>query len=81
MVVDWGCIKEVRARVETFRKNGTTSPETARAMAPKKIELLPIFEMMLQDPFSEPGLLLENNGKYYVSEERFKRMQEGFGSR
>jgi hypothetical protein len=65
--------------VETFRKNGATTPETAMAL--EELELPPMFKMMLQGQFSKSGLFLEHNGKYYVSEERFKRMRERFGSR
>jgi ATP-binding cassette subfamily B protein len=74
--IDHGRIMEI---VEAFRKNGATSPETA--MAPEELELPSAFGMMLQGPFGESGLFLEQNGKYYFSEERFKRMQEKFGRR
>ncbi len=65
--------------VETFRKNGATSPETAMAL--EELGLPPMFGMMLQGPMGQSGIFMEHNGKYYISEERFRRMQERFGSR
>jgi len=37
--------------------------------------------MMLQGPMGQSGIFMEHNGKYYISEERLRRMQERFGSR
>jgi len=65
--------------VETFRKNGATSPETAMAL--EELGLPPMFGMMLQGPMGQSGIFMEHNGKYYISEERLRRMQERFGSR
>ena len=63
--------------VETFVKNGATSPETA--MAPEELGLLPMFAMMLQGPMGRSGLILEPRGKYYISQERLEQMRRGFG--
>jgi len=65
--------------VEAFRKNGATSPETAKAL--EELGLPPMFGMMLQGPMGQSGIFVEHNGKYYISEERLKQMQERFGSR
>jgi hypothetical protein len=65
--------------VETFRKNGAMSPETAMAL--EELGLPPMFGMMLQGPMGQSGIFVEHNGKYYLSEERLRRMQERFGSR
>jgi hypothetical protein len=65
--------------VETFRKNGATSPETAIAL--EELGLPPMFGMMLQGPMGQSGIFMEHNGKYYISEEQLRRMQERFGSR
>jgi ATP-binding cassette subfamily B multidrug efflux pump len=65
--------------VETFRKNGATSPETAKVL--EELGLPPMFGMMLQGPMGQSGIFMEHNGKYYLSEERLKQMQERFGSR
>jgi hypothetical protein len=62
--------------VERFKKNGATSPETAMAL--DELELPPMFGMMIKGPMGQSGLFLEYNGKYYISEKRFKRMQERF---
>ncbi len=64
--------------VETFRKNGATSPETALAL--EELGLPPMFGMMLQGPMGQSGLFREHNGKYYLVEERFRQMQARFGS-
>ena len=74
--MEHGRIMEI---VETFRKNGATSPETA--MDIEELGLPPMFGMMLQGPMGQSGIFVEHNGKYYISEERLRRMQERFGSR
>ena len=59
---------------ENFRKKGAVSPKTA--LSPEELGLPPQFGMMVQMGMAQPGLFLEHDGKYYLSEERFKRMQE-----
>jgi ATP-binding cassette subfamily B protein len=63
--------------VETFRKNGAISPETA--MAPEEMGIPPMFRVMLQGQMAKSGIFLEHNGKYYVSEDRFNKMQKRLG--
>ena len=63
--------------VETFVKKGATSPETA--MAPEELGLPPMFAMMLQGPMGQSGLILEHQGKYYISQERLEQMRKRFG--
>jgi len=65
--------------VEAFRKNGATSPETAMAL--EELGLPPMFGMMLQGPMGQSGIFMEHNGKYYISDEQLRRMQERVGSR
>jgi hypothetical protein len=65
--------------VEVFRKKGATSPESALAL--KELEDPPMFGMVLQGSAGQSGIFLEHNGKYYISEDRYKRMQERFGSK
>ena len=59
---------------EKFRKKGAISPETA--LSPEQLGLPPQFGMMVQMGMAEAGLFLEHDGKYYLSEKRFKQMQE-----
>jgi ATP-binding cassette subfamily B protein len=63
--------------VETFVKNGATSPESAMAL--EELGLPPMFEMMLQGPIGQSGLILEHQGKYYISQERLEQMRSRFG--
>ncbi|UCG45413.1 MAG: ABC transporter ATP-binding protein, partial [Candidatus Bathyarchaeota archaeon] len=63
--------------VEVFLKNGATSPDAA--MSPDQLGLPPMFEMMLRGPMGQAGLFMEYKGKYYISEKRFKLMQERIG--
>jgi len=63
--------------VETFTKNGATSPETAMTL--EELGLPPMFGMMLQGPMGQMGIFVEHNGKYYISEERIKQMRARFG--
>jgi ATP-binding cassette subfamily B multidrug efflux pump len=61
---------------ENLRKRGAVSPETA--LPPEELGLPPQFGMMVQMGMAPSGLFLEHDGKYYISEERFRRMQERF---
>ena len=63
--------------VETFVKNGATSPESAMAL--EELGLPPMFGMMLQGPMGQSGLILEHQGKYYISQERLEQMRSRFG--
>jgi len=62
--------------VETFTKNGATSPETAMTL--EELGLPPMFGMMLQGPMGQMGIFVEHNGRYYLSEERIKQMRARF---
>ena len=59
---------------EKFRTKGAVSPETA--VSPEQLGLPPQFRMMVQMRLAASGLFLEHDGKYYLSEKQFKRMQE-----
>jgi hypothetical protein len=58
--------------VEIFKKKGAVSPETALPL--DDLGLPPMFSMMMQGPIGQFDLFGENNGKYYLNEERFKQM-------
>ena len=65
--------------VEKFKEKGATSPETALAL--EELGLPPMFGMMMRGPMEQSGIFGENDGKYYLNEERFKQMQARFGDR
>jgi len=67
----------MKEMVETFEKNGATSPETAKTL--EELGLPPMFAMMLRGPMGQSGLILEHQGKYYVSQERLDEMRSRFG--
>jgi ATP-binding cassette subfamily B protein len=58
---------------ETFKAKGAISPETA--MTPEELGLPPMFEMMMQmpSPMSQSGAFIEQNGEYYLVEERLNQ--------
>jgi ATP-binding cassette subfamily B protein len=58
--------------VEIFKEKGATSPEMALPLEELGLPLM--FRMMMQGPMGQFGLFVENNGKYYLNEERFKQM-------
>ena len=63
--------------VEKFRERGATSPETALAIEERGLP--PMFDMMIRGPMGQSGLFGENDGKYYLNEERFKQIRARFG--
>jgi ATP-binding cassette subfamily B protein len=65
--------------VETFRERGATSPETALAL--EELGLPPMFGMMIRGPMGQSGIFGENDGKYYLNEERFKQIRARFRDR
>ena len=66
--------RRIMEMAEKFRNKGALSPETA--LSPEQLGLPPQFRMMVQMGMAESGLFLEHEGKYYLSEKRFKQMQE-----
>jgi hypothetical protein len=63
--------------VDTFKKKGATSPDTALTM--EELGLPPQFFMM-QSRMGSDGFIQEFNGKYYLSEKRFEEMQGRHGN-
>jgi hypothetical protein len=70
--------KEMRRRlqeiIERFRQKGATSPE--KAMTLQELGLPPRFEEAMHRRLGRLGIFVEVNGKYYLSEERLKQIQE-----
>ena len=60
--------------IERFRQKGATSPE--KAMTIQELGLPPRFEEAMRRRLGQSGIFVEVNGKYYLSEERLKQIQE-----
>ncbi|MGA3289800.1 MAG: hypothetical protein ABSD42_06130 [Candidatus Bathyarchaeia archaeon] len=64
-------LKEI---IEKFRQKGATSPE--KAMTIQELDLPPRFEQAMHRRLGQSGIFVETNGKYYLNEERLKRIEE-----
>jgi len=62
---------------QAFLRAGAVSPETSKT--PEELGLPPQFRAM-QAGLGQPGLFLEHNGRYYLSEERLRQMKERVGT-
>lgn len=75
--------EEIRQRltelVARFREKGATTPE--KAMTLQELELPPRFEQAMHRRLGRTGIFVEVNGKYYLSEERLKEVQERLAPR
>lgn len=60
--------------VQKFRQKGATSPD--KAMTSDELGLPPRFEQAMQRCLGRLGVFVEVDGKYYLSEERLKQMEE-----
>lgn len=60
--------------VDPFRQKGATNPENAKTL--EELGLPPRFEMLLQRRLGKLGIFIEVNGRYYLSEERVKQLNE-----
>ena len=73
-------IKEmVFNEIEKFRQNGAVSPENA--MSIEDLGLSPKFKTFLSGSPRLFGVFVNVDGKYYLSEERLKKLEEQFSSR
>ena len=66
--------QRLQAIIQTFRQKGATSPE--KAMTIQELGLPPRFEQAMHRRLGQTGIFVEVNGKYYLSEERLKQIQE-----
>jgi hypothetical protein len=66
--------QRLQAIIQTFRQKGATSPE--KAMTIQELGLQPRFEQAMHRRLGQTGIFVEVNGKYYLSEERLKQIQE-----
>lgn len=74
--------EEIRERivalVEKFKAKGAVSPE--KAMTIEELGLPPRFKDAMQRRLGQSGIFVEVNGKYYLSEQRLKEIQEKISS-
>jgi hypothetical protein len=66
--------EHAREIVEKFRQKGATSPD--KAMTPQELDLPPRFEESMKRRLGRSGVFVEVNGKYYLSEERLKQIEQ-----
>lgn len=60
--------------VEKFRQKGAVSPE--KAMTAEELGLPPRFQEAMKRRLGRLGVFVEVNGKFYLSEERLKQIEE-----
>ncbi len=68
---DFKWLFEVVAR---FQKKGAVSPD--KAMTPEELGLPPTFEVAMKRRLGRLGIFIEVDGKYYLSEQRLKQLEE-----
>jgi len=73
-------IKEILLKeIEKFRHKGAVSPE--KAMSIEELELSPKFKTFLRSSPRLLGVFVEVDGKYYLSEEQLKKVEEQLSAR
>ena len=69
--------EEIRRRLmellEKFREKGALSPE--KALTAQELGLPPWFEQAMHRRLGQLGIFVEVNGKYYLDEDRFRKLQ------
>jgi ATP-binding cassette subfamily B protein len=58
--------------VDIFKKNGATSPETAKT--PGELGLPPYFSKMMRMRLEPLGIIVEKEGRYHLVEEKFEKL-------
>jgi hypothetical protein len=71
--------KQLSELIAKFREKGALSPE--KALTPEELGLPPRFKEAMQRRLGRTGIFVEVNGKYYLSEQRLKEVQERISSR
>jgi len=59
--------------IKRFREKGAVSPD--KAMTAQELSLPPRFEEAMHRRLGKTGIIIEINGKYYLSEERLKEFK------
>ncbi len=75
--------KRFQQVLRVFRQKGAISQE--KALTAQELGLPPRFEEAMHRRLGQTGIFVEVNGKYYLSEERLKQVQDqrqkrGFGA-
>ena len=65
--------------IAKFKQKGATSPE--KAVSAEELGLPPRFQEAMHRRLGQTGIFVEVNGKYYLSEERLKEVQEKMAPR
>jgi hypothetical protein len=65
--------------VQRFKEKGAVSPD--KAMTGKELGLPPRFEEAMKRRLGKSGIFVEVRGKYYLSEERLKKVKEQIANR
>jgi hypothetical protein len=60
--------------ITKFRQKGATSPD--KAMTAEELGLPPVFTEVMKRRLGRSGIFVEVDGKYYLSEERLKQIEE-----
>jgi hypothetical protein len=71
--------KQLTEIIAKFKEYDATTPE--KALTAQELGLPPRFEKAMHKRLGRTGIFVEVNGKYYLSEERLKEVQERFASR
>ncbi len=71
--------KQLSELIAKFREKGALTQE--KAMTPEELGLPPRFKEAMQRRLGRTGIFVEVNGKYYLSEQRLKEVQERISSR
>ncbi|MGA2385287.1 MAG: hypothetical protein ABSG33_02000 [Candidatus Bathyarchaeia archaeon] len=71
--------KQITALIAKFKEKGAISPE--KAMSAEELGLPPRFKEAMQRRLGRSGIFIEVNGKYYLSEQRLKEVQERLSNR
>jgi hypothetical protein len=66
--------QRIQGIIQKFRDKGATSPE--KALTIQELGLPPRFEEAMHRRLGQTGIFVEENGKYYLNEERLKQIQE-----
>jgi hypothetical protein len=66
--------KQIIAVIAKFKEKGATSPE--KAMTAEELGLPPRFKEAMQRRLGRSGIFVDVNGKYYLSEQRLKEVQD-----
>ncbi len=75
-----GMIRERLLRIiKIFRERGAISPEGAMTL--DELGLPPKFQRLMNGRLGQSGIFLKVNGKYYLSEEQVKRIEEQVSTR